>query len=229
MDFKVAHTEVNLYQLADSSFPIGGFVYSLGMESAIKHGILKNNEDVLSYLRSYINQVISFDFPFFDAGYTHLDNREEWGKIHLTYEAMLMNPNIYKSSTVLGKNWMKLILSLYHCDKLKTIDHFFKENNFAFHHVVLLGLGSAALGVKQQEMKEMYLYCALRDQISALTRLGTIGPQGGQSLLTLLLQEGKSKLNQYVPKDYDQATKSAYLLEIIQLNHDKIYSKLFQN
>ena len=229
MDYKVPHTDVNLYQLVDSAFPIGGFVYSLGMESAIKHGVLTNNEDVLRYLKTYLNQVISFDFPFFDAGYQYLNEEEEWSKIMVTYEAMLMNPSIYKSSVVLGKNWVKLLCSLYSCDKLSVIQHHFSKKNQAVHHVVILGLGSAALGIEHHTLKEMYLYAAMRDQISALTRLGTVGPQGGQSLLTLLLQEGKLQLKKYQPKHYEEATKSAYLLEILQLNHDKIYSKLFQN
>ncbi len=229
MDYKVPHTDVNLYQLVDSAFPIGGFVYSLGMESAIKHGVLTNNDDVLHYLKTYLNQIISFDFPFFDAGYRYINEEEEWSKMMVTYEAMLMNPSIYKSSVVLGKNWIKLICSLYTCDKLTNIQRHFSKHNLTFHHVVILALGSAALGIQQDTLKEMYLYSALRDQISALTRLGTVGPQGGQSLLTLLLQEGKSQLKKYQPKHYEEATKSAYLLEILQLNHHKIYSKLFQN
>lgn len=229
MDYKVAHTDVNLFQLADSSFPIGGFVYSLGMESAIKHGVLKNNDDVLRYLKTYLNQIFSFDFPFFDAGYTYLNQPDEWDKISIMYDVMLNNPSIYKSSIVLGKNWMKLVISLYRSEKLSELDNHFKQNKLPFHQVVLLGLGYAALGVNPTAMKEMYIYTAMRDQISALTRLGTIGPQGGQSLLTVLLQEGNSKLKSYEPTHYEQATKSAYLLEILQLNHDKIYSKLFQN
>lgn len=222
-------SEINLYQLSDSMFPIGGFVYSLGIEAAVKFGHIRTNDDVYRYLLTCLDQIISFDFPFIEAGYTYFNQPDQWEHITNTYEAMLINPNIHKSSIVLGKNWIKLVSSLYECEKLSKVVHFFDERRLAYHQVILLGLGSAALDISVHEVRQMFVYTFFRDQISALTRLGTLGPQGGQLLLTKLLKESRSRLNSYESKPYHEAYKSAYLLEVIQLSHDKIYSKLFQN
>ena len=41
--------------------------------------------------------------------------------------------------------------------------------------------------------------------------------------------EKPAKIENYVSVPYQEAEKTAYVLEIIQLNHERIYSKLFQN
>lgn len=224
-----SQSDINLYQLADSMFPIGGFVYSLGMESAIKFGHVQTSDEVYRYLLTCLDQIISFDFPFIEAGYTYQNEPEEWKHIVNTYEAMLINPNIYKSSVVLGKNWIKLVTSLHEYERLTEIMDHFDQHRLPFHQVIVLGLGSAALGISADKVREIFVYTFFRDQISALTRLGTLGPQGGQLLLTKLLRESQNKLKRYQIRPYQEASKSAYLLEIIQLSHDKIYSRLFQN
>ncbi|WP_109829327.1 urease accessory protein UreF [Reichenbachiella versicolor] len=221
--------EINLYQLSDSMFPIGGFVYSLGMESAVKFGHVRTSDEVYRYLLTCLDQMISFDFPFIDAGYTYIDDANQWIEIVHTYEAMLINPSIHKSSVVLGKNWIKLVTSLYESKKLTDMMCYFDQHRLAYHQVIILGLGGAGLGIPVDQIRQIFAYTFFRDQISALTRLGTLGPKGGQLLLTKLLKESLPKLKNYQTKPYHEASKSAYLLEVIQLNHDKIYSKLFQN
>jgi len=221
---------IQLFQLVDSSLPIGGFVYSMGMESAIKSNLLQNEEDLKRYLISYADQLIAFDFPFLDAGYTTAANAsEKWEEITTAYQAMLMNPNLEKSALVLGKNWSRLLFSLYKTPEIINLKKQLEKQEIPLYYTIVFGMFMSVLKISNEEARSMYLYAALRDQITALTRLGIVGPMGGQGLLTYTLEETKVKSKLYTTVPYHKATKSAYIMEIVQLNHHKIYSKLFQN
>ncbi len=220
---------IQLFQLADSSLPIGGFVYSMGMESAIKSNLLQNEKDLKQYLIAYTEQLISFEFPFLESGYEAYANLEDLGEITETYRAMLMNPNLEKSALVLGKNWSRLLFSLYENDAMLSLKKHFEKKELPLYYTVIIGVFMAALKVDKLELRSMFLYTSLRDQITALTRLGVVGPNGGQKLLTFVLEAAAQKNKDYETIPYYKATKSAYIMEIVQLNHHKIYSKLFQN
>ena len=75
---------IQLFQLVDSSLPIGGFVYSMGMESAIKSKLLQNETDLKRYLIAYTDQLISFEFPFLDAGFENAHDPKTVSYTHLT-------------------------------------------------------------------------------------------------------------------------------------------------
>lgn len=220
---------IQLFQLVDSSLPIGGFVYSMGMESAIKSNLLQNEEDLKRYLMAYANQIITFDFPFLDAGFMTANEPEKWDEIATAYQAMLMNPNLEKSALVLGKNWSRLLFSLYKTPEIIKLKQQLEDQETPLFYTIIFGVFMSVLKINDQDARSMFLYAALRDQITVLTRLGIVGPVGGQGLLTYVLDAAKAKSILYKTVPYDKATKSAYIMEIVQLNHHKIYSKLFQN
>jgi len=220
---------IQLFQLVDSSLPIGGFVYSMGMESAIKSKLLQNEEDLKGYLIAYSDQLISFEFPFLEAGFNTVNNPEKWHELTTTYKAMLMNPNLEKSALVLGKNWSRLLFSLYKNDEIRNLEKQFKTQKTPLYYTIIFGMFMSVLKITITEARSMFLYAAIRDQITALTRLGIVGPMGGQGLLTYVLEQTNPKNDSYKTISYKKATKSAYIMEITQLNHHKIYSKLFQN
>jgi len=197
---------IQLFQLVDSSLPIGGFVYSMGMESAIKSKLLQN-----------------------EAGFQEINHPKKWNQITSAYQAMLMNPNLEKSALVLGKNWSRLLFTLYTSEKVTKLKNQLKEEQTPLYFTIVFGMFMSVLNISIAEARSMYLYTALRDQITALTRLGIVGPNGGQGLLTHILEQANLKNETYKSVPYEKATKSAYIMEITQLNHNKVYSKLFQN
>lgn len=220
---------IRLFQLIDSSLPVGGFVYSMGMESAIKSKLLKNETDLKRYLLVYADQLISFDFPFLEAAYEQAKTPRKWDDLTGAYRAMLMNPNLEKSALVLGKNWTRLLFSLYKNDKIQHFKKQLEKEKIPLYYTLIFGMCMSLLNVSLSEARSMFLYTALRDQVTALTRLGVVGPMGGQGLLTYVLEKTEKKNELYETIPYEKATKSAYIMEIVQLNHHKIYSKLFQN
>jgi urease accessory protein len=97
------------------------------------------------------------------------------------------------------------------------------------HFVPLLGLSLGKTGFAIADIQLMYLHLALRDQLSAAIRLGFIGPMAGHLLQHDFYGIFESLLVSADIRPYTEATRCTFLLDVAQLLHDDIYSRLFQN
>jgi urease accessory protein len=216
---------LSLLHLADSALPVGGFTYSYGLESAVRHGLLTQKESVSNYLLTYSEQVLSFDFPFVSSSYLWEESKDV-SVLFSTFEAMLLNPWVRKASGVVGKNWLKLCAMVYHLEELEARA---AKEKWAYDFPIVFGICAKKIGLQYQETLFLFFYTTVRDQISALIRLGAAGPSWAHSELSSLLSQFEDHIARYEPVPYEEAYKTAYLQELAQLTHGRVYSKLFQN
>jgi len=214
-----------LYQIlhfADSAFPIGGFAYSNGMEYAVKSQLINTVEELKQYLKSYVDQMYAFDLAFVKQACT-VTTFEELEVLSNDYNVMLLNPALKKSGVVLGKNWLSILVNLYHVPYLD----WYKKIDTDFHIVFAASLG--CLGFSAQEICELFVFMNVRDQLSVVVRLGTLGPTKSHQIQKELLSYVANNYNMSSIPEVENACKSAYLLELCQLSHQYLYTKLFQN
>src|SRR3712207_1053775 len=117
---------LNLLQFSDSALPVGGFAYSYGLEAAVRQGLLTDKENLKLYLRTYANQLISFEFPFVIAAYNLYSSDSTIVMLKALvndYEAMLLNPVVKKAGVVVGRNWLRLFRHLHNdADEIENLE-----------------------------------------------------------------------------------------------------------
>jgi len=216
-----------LLHLADSALPTGSFAYSYGLESSLTFGLVRTETEFRAYLYSFLQQVVGFELPFVTSAATipHGD----LGTLLLEYDAQLLTPALYHASLTQGKNWLKLLATFYPEAGLAELGHELARHELPGHFVPLLGLSLGKTGFAVADIQLMYLHLALRDQLSAAIRLGFIGPMAGHLLQHDFYGIFESLLVSADIRPYTEATRCTFLLDVAQLLHDDIYSRLFQN
>lgn len=218
-----------LLHLVDSAIPTGSFAYSYGLESSVTFGLVNTPFALRNYLYSYLQQAGSAELPFINTTFHLTEKSPEFQIIAEEYDAQLLVPGLYKASAVQGRNWLKLLATFYPEAELETITQWFTSQNIPPHFTLVFTLALQRADFGLEELKAMYLHMMLRDQLSAAIRLGFLGPLEGHRLQHDFYAVFEHILAAQAEKAYGEATRSGFLLDVAQVLHEDIYSKLFQN
>ncbi|WP_460582337.1 urease accessory protein UreF [Hymenobacter arcticus] len=216
-----------LLHLADSALPTGSFAYSYGLESSLTFGLVRTETEFRAYLYSFLQQAVSFELPFITSAILLIDN--ELDNLLTEYDAQLLAPALHRASLTQGKNWLKLLDSFYPEAGLAQLGEELARRQVPAHFVPLFGLSLGKTGFAQAAIQATYLHLVLRDQLSAAIRLGFIGPMAGHRLQHDFYAVFDNLLSAADIRPYTEATRCTVLLDVAQLLHDDIYSRLFQN
>ena len=145
------------------------------------------------------------------------------------YDAQLLTPALHRASLTQGKNWLKLLATFYPDAGLAELGRELAQQGLPAHFVPLFGLSLGRIGFEIGDIQSTYLHLALRDQLSAAIRLGFIGPMAGHLLQHDFYAIFESLLDSADIRPYAEATRCTILLDVAQIFHDDIYSRLFQN
>ncbi|WP_185280785.1 urease accessory protein UreF [Hymenobacter sp. NBH84] len=216
-----------LLHLTDSALPTGSFAYSYGLESSATFGLLPDSGALRNYLYSFLQQVVSLEFPFLNSCFHLPENTQALHDLAAEYDAQLLVPPLHRASLVQASNWLRLLVSFYPTAGLAELSSWFA--GLPLHFVPAFALSLRRVGFGLDEARTAYLHMALRDQISAAIRLGVLGPMEGHRLQHDFYAIFEELLAAPTSVSYQEATRSGFLLEVTQLFHEDIYSKLFQN
>ena len=216
-----------LMHLADSALPAGGYAFSAGLESAYRQGLLNGEAGLEQYLAAALDGVATGDMPFVVAGFHAGDDELEEAVGH--YGASLSAPAVRRASLVLGRNWLRLLEGLYPGRALGAVGRFFRSRDLPVHFAPTFGRGLAALGWDGDAVRHLFLFQNVRDQLSAAVRLGAVGPMAGNRLQMKLYGRCRALLAANRERHWRQACRGAPLVDLAQLQHDRLYTRLFQS
>jgi urease accessory protein len=216
-----------LLHLADSALPTGSFAYSYGLESSLTFGLVRTETEFRAYLYSFLQQALGFDIPFVTSAATI--SNAGLAALLIEYDAQLLTPALYHASLTQGKSWLKLLATFYPEAALGELGSELARREIPAHFVPLFGLSLGRVGFAATDIQTTYLHLALRDQLSAAIRLGFIGPMAGHLLQHDFYGIFENLLAAADIRPYTEAARCTVLLDVAQMLHDDIYSRLFQN
>lgn len=219
-----------LWQLLDSLFPTGGFAHSYGLEAAFQAGSVVDSASLERFLVNSLQNNAALLLPFVFAG-TRLPNTECWLQLNRLLNATLTNHVARKASLTQGAALLRagatVFTELPELKKMKVC--VFEPVCTTPHHAPLFGVICGLLGVGDRTAQRSYLFLALRDILSAATRLNITGPMEAARLQHKIAVETEALLEKYANKPLQQAHQTSPLLEIFQAGQDQLFSRMFSS
>jgi urease accessory protein len=216
-----------MWQLADSTFPAGGFAHSGGLEAAWQGGILAGAPGLAGLLRSSLRQTARGSAPFVAATCRDVERFDQADGI---CDAVLSNHVANRASRAQGQSFLAAASRVFTQPRIRDFaDDSRPLGRRCMHFGPVFGVVAAGLGLEAPAACSLYLFWSLRSLVSAAVRLGIVGPLQGQSIQTALSAEADDWVRLAIDATLDDIAMTTPMLDLAQSTHDRLYSRLFQS
>lgn len=218
------HARLLLLQLADGSFPSGGYAHSGGLEAAVVLGGIDPTDPqaLAGFLAQSLRQVGRAAVPFVRAA---AEDPSRLARLDDAYDATIPLAAPNRASRAQGRALASATGRVW--DALATVlEH---STRGPAHHAVVFGAVFGRLGVEPRATVEAYVHGVTRGILSAAVRLGLVGPLHAQRLHAdhaPLLDEVVAAAGGLA---VDDAAQSAPLIEIFAALHERLDGRMFQS
>jgi urease accessory protein len=209
-------------QLADATFPAGGFAHSGGLEAALQAGALERPGALERFLGDALWQAGHTTLPF--AAAVH-DEPGRLAELDLAHDAALRNRVLNRASRSQGRAHLDACVRSFGGARLHALRD--AARGGPRHLAPVLGASLAALDVDRDATLRLHLHGVVRGLVSAAVRLALVGPAEGQTLQARAAPIMDAVLARCARLDVAAQTQTAPLHDLLAGGHELLYSRLF--
>ncbi|MBQ6819730.1 MAG: urease accessory protein UreF [Clostridium sp.] len=223
---------LHVLQICDSSFPIGSFNHSYGMETYLRNNMITNTKSLEEYLHVFLNNTFIYsDGLAIKMLYEYLDNND-LEKI-LELDRMLIVQSIStetrNASKLIAKRMINIFLDLYDIDILKKYEEKINEKEAFGHPAIVFGLLMYSLNFSKEEAISFHMYSTISTLIQNGVRAIPLGQKDGQIILKKFSENFKVLYEKIEALDYSLFGASTPGIELSQINHETLDFRLFMS
>ncbi|HVH27992.1 MAG TPA: urease accessory UreF family protein [Vicinamibacterales bacterium] len=225
------NTLLTLLHLCDSLFPIGGFGYSDGLESATASAAIAGVEDLEAWVDACLVESIGrLEAPCVWLAWSAFQG-EEWPTIiRLDQEITALRPSsaIRRGSRAMGWRLVTTWQALYPAASLSTLIALARSGVVGPNLPVAFASVCASSGVGRRAVVEAFAYNRLAATISSAMRLMAIGQTDAHAMLARTLARVPALVDEVEARC---AAPSAFApaMDIAAMTQQYLHSRLFRS
>jgi urease accessory protein len=221
-----------LLQLCDSGLPTGSYAFSSGLETYTQQGLMPTVAALQAWIEAVLHHTVhgSHLLPVAlayraatDGGWAQLERLDQ----HLM--AMKHARELREASVKTGQGLLRLAVQVWPGPNVERLHRLLRQHKVAAHQALVLGVIGCQLGYDERSIVEGAGYQWLSSVISAALRLLPIGQLAGQQVLTALLPHLPAIADDIRQESWDDLSSAAPELDIRAMQHETLYSRLFQS
>ncbi|GIW75827.1 MAG: urease accessory protein UreF [Phycisphaerae bacterium] len=213
-----------IWQLIDSAFPVGAFVHSGGLESAVQLGQVRDPQDVATYISTSLRSNATLFGPVIVKV---LQSPDQYIEIDAFLDVSFRNPIPNQASRSQGQAFLYTAYEIWSDPFLLQAKKRLQNKQWYGHLPISFGLVCKVLQMDVIKTVDAFLFCQMRGMISAAVRLGVIGSRQAQKVQNKLSIHRDQWLSISLQTPFEDIAQTAPLIEILQAQHEKLFSRIF--
>jgi len=215
-------------QLMDSFYPVGAFAYSDGLETAATDGHVHDADSLRDWMDHFVESVfVPCEGLALVRSIRALRISDHRALSELDAELTAIRPAsaVRAASTGVGKRLLSSYGSICGDESFESLARLLPFGNAAPAYALVF----FHRGIPEREAALAFGYNRLAGMVSAGLRLVSIGQQQGQALLTRSIEGLPSAVERILDMKDEPLRSFSPLLDIQQMNHRYVYSRLFRS
>jgi urease accessory protein len=221
-----------LLQLCDTALPTGVYAFSSGLETYTQQGLMPAVATLQEWLEAVLHHAVHGSHLLPVALAYRATTAGDWAQLerldqHLT--AMKHARELREASMKSGQGLLRLAVQVWPGPAVERLYALYQQQRVAGHQALVLGVIGCQLGCEERIIIEAAGYQWLSSMVSAALRLLPIGQLAGQQLLTALLPHLPVIADEIGQQGWDDLSSAAPEFDIRGMQHETLYSRLFQS
>jgi urease accessory protein len=221
-----------LLQLCDTALPIGAYAFSNGLETYTQQGLISEVTALQEWLEATLHHAVHGSHLLPIALAYRATAAGDWAQLerldqHLT--AMKHARQLREASVKTGQGLLRLAVQVWPGPSVERLHALCQQHRVVGHQALVLGVIGCQLGYEERIIVEAAGYQWLSGMISAALRLLPIGQLAGQRLLAALLPHLPVIADNIRQQGWDDLSSAAPDCDIRAMQHETLYSRLFQS
>ena len=219
---------VQALQLTDSFFPVGAFAYSDGLETAVSQGVIHDADSLKIWLNHFLSSVFVPCDGLALVKCVQAFRRDDHHEIHaIDEELTAIKPSaaVRNASRSIGRRLLTVYAEISRDERFAEYARTLPQCNAPVAYAVVL----AHRGLDCRDALLAFGYSRLAGIVSAGIRLISMGQQQAQNLLSELLECLPEVVDRVIGIEAEPLRSFAPLMDIAQMNHRYVYSRLFRS
>jgi urease accessory protein len=221
-----------LLQIGDSNFPSGAFSHSFGLETYIQEETVYSKETFFEWIRSYLEKQLAYtDGLACRLTYEALlknDIKELWG-----LDQKLFVQNIPKETREanrrIGDRLIRMGIDLYSIPLLEEYLQKIRAKETYGHPGIAFSIICHYLGIEKRQGILTFLYSSVMTLIQNGVRGIPLGQTAGQRLIIEMRPFLLNTTEKIESMDVDDFGAVAPGIEIAQMRHERLHTRLFMS
>jgi urease accessory protein len=218
--------QLALQQLTDSALPTGAFAHSLGFETYIERGLVRDEESFGVWLAAFISQQLTYSdalaIRFFYEGVAV-------GELDPLLTAQLLPRQVREASVKMGNRLLEIGAEIFPSPGLAEYRELVATGRGAGHQPLAFAVIARSLGVPLSEALTAYLFATVTSLTQNAVRAIPLGQNAGQRLLRKAADDvaaAAARVGNLTPDDFGAVSPG---LEIAQMRHERQRARMFMS
>ena len=215
-------------QLLDSALPIGAFSHSFGLETLIQENQIQSADDLQRFCETALRGVWApCDLMLVKANYA-LEPAQIWRldrELHVARAALESREGTRK----IGKRLLELSRALYPDLNFQPLESAIESEKCVGTHATVYGWVCRELEIPLDEAATGFLFAAVSGCVGGALRAMRLGQTQGQQIIATLLPQIERAWAQNAGRSPEDWSANLPHLEIAQMRHARLYSRLFMS
>lgn len=220
-----------LFQVMGSTYPIGGFSHSFGLETYIYKKEVGSVSELKNYIEWTLKQnYLHFEGPTFCLAYQAgvLKDKEKWLELDMENTAMRLTKENRQASLKMGQAFIRIAASVFGERMMLQCYEGIKQNRSIGNYSVAVGYWAGAFGIPLREALYAFIFNGMNNLLQVGIKIIPLGavesqkmlysvyPQIKETVEELLSGNGRWEVSNFIPAQ-----------DILSMQHERIYTRLY--
>ena len=224
--------QLALMQLADSFFPSGSFTVSHGLEYLVQTKQIKDVAQLKTFLQIILhNKIGSCDLVALIHAYRGSQKNDV--SIIIDADRQLFGQTLVaKNRQTMQKSGRALLMvtrQIWQDKKLEILQHNLAAKQFYCLHPIVFGVVAQIAEINEQNTALAFLHSFITSLLGAAIRLGVVGHIQAQKMLLSLSSDMTNAYSQARSLDIDRMWSCTPTIDLAQMQHQQLKTRLFAN